>query len=89
MDVDRLLTLIVISFSEDTETVAISTLCRNAHRAAEQAADAAINRGVLKRLALPREHTGGNSTQEVRAAQDAEDFRFWSEHIAVDWEFSD
>jgi len=89
MDADRLLTQLVVSYSEDSEVMAIASLGRGAYAAAKQAVDAAVHRGICRRLALLREHTGGNSTQEVRAAQDAEDFRFWSEHIAVDWDWSD
>jgi len=70
MDADRLLTQLVVSYCEDTEVAAIASLGRGAYVAAKQAVDAAVHRGICRRLALLREHIGGNSAHEVRAARE-------------------
>jgi len=89
MDEDQLLTLLVVRFSNDPEVLQLSITCRAANRICSQAADAANNRNLSKRLAQLREHTGGDTTAEWRAEDDAKDFEFWSTHIASDWDFSD
>ena len=89
MDENRLLTLIVVRFSQDSEVLQLALVCRDAYRACEFAVDAANNRRLGVKFQQLREHTGGDTTREAQAEQDARDFEFWATHVAADWDFSD
>ena len=86
MDADTLLTLLVVSFSCDQEVLRLSVASRSTGEICAPAAEAANHRNLCRRLAV---HTGGNSTAEWRAEDDARDFEFWATHVGSDWDFSD
>jgi len=89
MDEDTLLTLLVVSFSCDEEVLRLSVASRSTGVICAPVAEAANHRNLCRRLAVLREHTGGNSTAEWRAEDDARDFEFWATHVGSDWDFSD
>ena len=89
MDENALLTRLVVSFSVDAEAITISQLCRSAYRIAAGAADAANNRKISERLAVLREHSGGDTEAEARAERDSAEFEYWIRRVANDWDFSD
>jgi len=89
MDEDEILTRLVVSFSEDQEVVQLAVASRKTSRICALAVEAALHRGLCRWLALLAQHTGGSTTAEWRAEDDAKDFEFWTTHVAADWDFSD
>ena len=89
MDADTLLTLLVVSFSCDQEVLRLSVASRSTGEICAPAAEAANHRNLCRWFAGPRDHTGGNSTVEWRAEDDARDVECWATHVGSEWDFSD
>jgi len=89
MDEDEILTLLVVSYSEDKEVVQLAVTSRTTSRICAPVVEAAHHRGLCRRLSVLAQHTGGSTTAEWRAEDDARDFEFWTTHVAADWDFSD
>jgi len=89
MDAERALTLIIISFLVDNDIVQFATVCGVTFVIAEPYRDIANTRRLLAQLRLLAEITGGETTSEVRAAEDAAGHAYFLTHIATDWDLSD
>jgi len=69
MGADTLLTLLVVSSSCDQEVLRLSVASRSTDEFCAPAAVAANHRYLCRRLAVLRDHTGGNSTAVPVAAE--------------------
>ena len=89
MDAERTFTLAVVAYLQDSDVLEFVTVCKTTFAILEHHRDAVNTAKLSVLLRLLAEHTGGESTAEVRALQDAEDHEYWLRHMACDWDLSD
>jgi len=89
MDVERVPALRLVDFLDEDSIMAFSSVGRTTIRIVFPFREAIVARALRSLINLLREHTGGDTTAEWRAEDDAIEAEFFWRSMASDWDWDD